>query len=120
MRLELNYAHFHWVLSGLLEELAEQPGTTWLFDEGHLFAEHYQDNRYHKALYPVQDMSPFEARLEELLGVQAEAVQILGVKKVPHGLLTPQVLDGVRFVRLLRHQNYNPRRLSKAEVLGRY
>lgn len=119
-KVERHYAHFHRVLSGLLAELAEQPGTTWLFDEGHLFAEHYTDNRYHKALYPVQHLGPFKARLEELRGVQAEAVQILGVKKVPHGLLTPQVLDGVQFVRLMRHENYNLKRLAKAEVLGRY
>lgn len=119
-KIERQYAYFHRVLSGLLVDLAAQPETVWLSGREHFLAEDYQDNRYERALYPVQDFGLFTERFAELAAVQTEAVAILGVKKVPIGLLTPQVLDDVHFARLTRQDNYRVKWLSKAEVLGRY
>lgn len=119
-RVERHYAHFHRVLSELLTDLSQEAGTTWLFEQGHTFAEAYQDNIYRKAVYPISDLTPYAPRLAELAQVQQEALAQLGAKKVPHGLLTPQVLEQVTYARLRRKLNYNVRRGSKAEILGRY
>ncbi len=119
-KIERHYAHFHRVLSELLTDLAAQPGTTWLSGREHQLAKTYQDNRYEKVLYPVDDLSPFAEQFAELTEVQTEAVALLGVKRVPNGLLTPQVLYDVHFARLIRQDNYRVKWLSKAEVLGLY
>ena len=119
-KIERHYAHFHRVLSELLTDLAAQPGTTWLSEREHHLAESYQDNRYEKALYPVGDLSPFAEQFAELTELQTEAVALLGVNKIPNGLLTPQVLDDVHFARLTRQDNYRIKWLTKAEVVERY
>lgn len=118
--IEREYAHFHRVLSSVLRELAQEPGTVWLGHEGHHFAEAYQDNVYRKAVVPLLDTSAYDERLAELARVQGEALARLGVAKVPNGLLLPQVLDEVSYARLRRKRNYRVLRLSKPEILGRY
>ena len=119
-QLERHYAHFHRVLSGLLTELSQEQGVVWLGERGHLLREHYQENCYRKALYPLQGLEPYEERLAELQGVQQQALAILGTRKPPHGLLLPQVVFGATFARLRPRRNYVVQRLSKAEALGKY
>ncbi len=111
------YAHLHRLFIDLLENLAENARVLWLTgEEGHIRRPDGEPNTYHKALYALEDLSPYQARLEALEAVQAEEHKLMGVKR--SGLLLPGTQTGVRYVGLSRSETWSSHALAKDVVAG--
>ena len=113
------YAHFHRVLGPLLVELGELPGTVWLEQARHVLAGEGEGNIYARAIYLVDDLSPYRERLRELEGVQKAGLELLGAGESPKGLLPPRVVEGVKHVRISQHPNFVTKVLSQTGALER-
>jgi hypothetical protein len=107
--IERNYAHFHRLLSELLLELSELPNVEWLEEKGHIIRGVGETNTYHKAIYPLQDASPYYERLDELKEVQREGLELLGRDSPTKGLLMPVLIEDVHYVRLRQHVTHSSR-----------
>jgi hypothetical protein len=118
--IERNYAHFHRLLSELLLELSELPGVVWLEEAGHIIRGEGETNDYRKAIYPVQDATPYYGRLDELREVQKEGLKLLGREEPPIGLLMPVLLEGVQYVRLRKHVTHSSRASKREHALARF
>jgi hypothetical protein len=118
--IERNYAHFHRLLSELLLELAELPGVVWLEEAGHVIRGEGESNDYRKAIYPLQDATPYYGRLAELRKVQKEGLELLDREEPPVGLLMPVLLEGVQYVRLRRHVTHSSRASKREHALARF
>ena len=112
------YAHYHRLLIDLLEALAEEARVIWLTgEEGHVRRPDGEPNTYHKALYVLEDLSPYQERLGELAAVQKEGHETMGVKRP--GLLLPGTQTDVRHVVVSRSESWASHALAKDTVLGK-
>ena len=112
------YAHYHRLLIELLEDLVEDAHVVWLAgEEGHVRRPDGEPNTYHKALYALEDLSPYRERLEALEAVQAEGHKVMGVKRP--GLLLPGTQTGVRHVVVSRSEAWSSHALTKEVVVGK-
>jgi len=112
------YAHYHRLLIDLLEDLVEKARVVWLTgEEGHIRRPDGQPNTYRKALYVLEDLSPYWERLEALAAVQAEGHKTMGVKRP--GLLLPGTQTGVRHVVVSRSEAWSSHALAKDVVVGK-
>jgi hypothetical protein len=118
--IERNYAHFHRVLASLLLELAELPGVVWLSDERHLIRGEGESNAYGKAIYPLEDLSPYQSRLLGLGEVQKQAAELSGNAPPGKGLLAPVVIEDVHHVRLRRHASHSSRVVLRQHAIARF
>ena len=111
------YAHYHRLLIDLLENLVKDARVVWLTaEEGHIRRPDGEPNTYHKALYALEDLSPYQARLQALEAVQQEGHKLMGVKR--SGLLLPGTQTGVRYVGLNRSETWSSHALTKDVVVG--
>ena len=111
------YAHYHRLLIDLLEDLVKDARVVWLTaEEGHIRRPDGEANTYHKALYALEDLSPYQARLQALEAVQQEGHKLMGVKR--SGLLLPGTQTGVRYVSLSRSETWSSHALTKDVVVG--
>lgn len=112
------YAHYHRLLIDLLAALVEGALVLWLAgEEGHIRRPDGQPNTYRKALYVLEDLSPYRERLEALAAVQAEGHRTMGVKRP--GLLLPGTQTGVQHVVVSRSEAWSSHALTKEVVLGK-
>ncbi len=112
------YAHYHRLLIDLLEDLVEDAQVIWLTEEqGHVRRPDGQPNTYHKALYVLEDLSPYRERLEALAAVHEEGHQTMGGKRP--GLLLPGTQTGVRHVVLSRSESWSSHALTKEVVVAK-
>jgi len=112
------YAHYHRLLIDLLEALVDDARVVWLTgEEGHIRRPDGQPNTYRKALYVLEDLSPYRERLEALEAVQAEGHRTMGAKRP--GLLLPGTQTGVRHVVVSRSEAWSSHALTKEVVLGK-
>jgi hypothetical protein len=112
------YAHYHRLLIDLLEDLVEDAHVVWLAgEEGHIRRPDGQPNTYRKALYVLEDLSPYKERLEALEAVQAEGHRTMGVKRP--GLLLPGTQTGVRHVVVSRSESWSSHALAKDVVISK-
>ncbi len=112
------YAHYHRLLIDLLEALVHDARVGWLTgEEWHIRRPVGQPNTYRKALYVLEDLSPYQERLEALAAVQAEGHRTMGVKRP--GLLLPETQTGVRHVVVSRSEAWSSHALTKEVVLGK-
>ncbi len=112
------YAHYHRLLIDLLEDLVEDTRVVWLTgEEGHIRRPDGQPNTYRKALYVLEDLSPYWERLAALEAVQAEGQRTMGVKRP--GLLLPGTQTGVRHVVVSRSEAWSSHALTKEIVVGK-
>lgn len=112
------YAHYHRLLIDLLEDLVEDAHVVWLAgEEGHVRRPDGEPNTYRKALYVLEDLSPYRERLEALAAVQAEGHKAMGVKRP--GLLLPGTQTGVRDVVVSRSEAWSSHALTKDVVVGK-
>ncbi len=118
--IERNYAHFHRVLASLLVELADQPEVVWLSDERHTIRGEGETNAYGKAIYPLNDLSPYQDRLVELSEVQKQAAELSGNAPPGKGLLAPVVIGDVHYVRLRRHASHSSRVVLRQHAIVRF
>jgi hypothetical protein len=118
--IERNYAHFHRLLSQLLLELSKLPGVVWLEESGHIIRGEGESNDYRKAIYPVQDATPYYGRLDELREVQEEGLRLLDREEPPIGLLMPVLLEGVQYVRLRKHVTHSSRASKREHAIARF
>ena len=98
------YAHYHRLLIELLEDLVQSGRVVWLGEEGHLRHPDGEPNIYHKALYGLEALGPYQERLTELEQVQREGHIHSGAKRL--GLLLPVVVEEVQHVVLRSSINY--------------
>ncbi len=119
-RVDRTYAHFHRVLGGLLEELAALPGVLWLTDkEEHVLRGEGEHNTYARAVYRVNDLTPYQGQLAELTQVQQQGMTELGIRETPKDLLLPQVIQNVTHVRLSETVLYRTTPTQKKQVLAK-
>ncbi len=112
------YAHYHRLLIDLLEDLVEDARVVWLTgEEGHVRRPDGEPNTYRKALYVLEDLSPYRERLEALEAVQKEGHKTMGVKRP--GLLLPGTQTGVRHVVVSRSEAWSSHALAKEVVVGK-
>lgn len=112
------YAHYHRLLIDLLEELVEDARVVWLTgEEGHIRRPDGQPNTYRKALYVLEDLTPYRARLEALEAVQKEGHRMMGVKRP--GLLLPGTQTGVHHVVVSCSEAWSSHALTKEVVVGK-
>jgi hypothetical protein len=112
------YAHYHRLLIDLLEDLVEHTRVLWLAgEEGHIRRPDGQPNTYRKALYVLEDLSPYQERLGALEAVQAEGHRTMGVKRP--GLLLPGTQTGVRHMVVSRSEAWSSHALAKDVVVGK-
>ena len=112
------YAHYHRLLIDLLEDLVENARVLWLAgEEGHIRRPDGQPNSYRKALYVLEDLSPYRERLEALAAVQAEGHRTMGVKRP--GLLLPGTQTRVQHVVVSRSEAWSSHALAKDVVVGK-
>jgi hypothetical protein len=118
--IERNYAHFHRLLSELLLELSEFPNVEWLEEKGHIIRGEGETNDYRKAIYPLQDATPYYGRLDELQEVQKEGLRLLDRQDPPVGLLMPVLVEGVQYVRLRKHVTHSSRATKREHASARF
>ncbi len=118
--IERHYAHFHRVLASLLVELTEHPGVVWLSDDRHTIRGEGETNAYGKAIYPLNDLSPYQDRLVELGEVQKQALELSGNALPGKGLLAPIVIEDVHYVRLRRHASHSSRVVLRQHAIARF
>jgi hypothetical protein len=112
------YAHYHRLLIDLLEDLVENARVLWLAgEEGHIRRPDGQPNTYRKALYVLEDLTPYQERLEALAAVQAEGHRMMGIKRP--GLLLPGTQTGVQHVVVSRSEAWSSHALAKDVVVGK-
>jgi hypothetical protein len=112
------YAHYHRLLIDLLEDLVGDARVVWLTgEEGHIRRPDGQPNTYRKALYVLEDLSPYGKRLAALEAVQAEGHRTMGVKRP--GLLLPGTQTGARHVVVSRSEAWSSHALTKEVVVGK-
>ena len=112
------YAHYHRLLIDLLEALVEEARVVWLAEEeGHVRRPDGEPNTYRKALYVLEDLSPYQERLEALAAVQQEGHQTMGGKRP--GLLLPGTQTGVRHVVVSRSESWASHALPKEVVVAK-
>lgn len=112
------YAHYHRLLIDLLEDLAQNARVVWLTgEEGHIRRPDGEANTYRKALYAVEELSPYGARLEVLASVRREGQEKPGVKRP--GLLLPGTQIEARHVVLSRSETWSSHALTKEVVAAK-
>ena len=112
------YAHYHRLLIELLEALVDEARVVWLTgEEGHVRRPDGEPNTYRKALYVLEDLSPYRERLAELAAVQKEGHETMGVKRP--GLLLPGLQTEVRHVVVSRSESWASHALAKDTVVGK-
>ncbi len=112
------YAHYHRLLIDLLEALVDEARVVWLTgEEGHIRRPDGEPNTYHKALYVLEDVSPYRECLAALEAVQKEGHETMGVKRP--GLLLPGLQTDVRHVVLSRSESWASHALAKDTVVGK-
>jgi hypothetical protein len=119
VEIEQSYAHFHRVLSEMLEQLIKEGETLWLGKEGHTFRPDYEKNTYNKAIYIVSGLGPYRDALHQLEQLQKQVMLETGVSKPYTGILLPKVLTGVTRIRLNTRINWVSERLDKGRTLSR-
>ena len=98
----------------LLKEAAvywEDPGAK------HVFGLQGQENVYDRAIYCVEHVEPWRARVSEIESVQAEILAIVSKKNVPYRILTPIFCEGVVEVTLSGYTNYSSRGVTKDQLI---
>ena len=112
------YAHYHRLLIDLLEALVDEARVVWLTgEEGHVRRPDGEPNSYRKALYVLEDVSPYQARLAALAAVQQEGHQTMGGKRP--GLLLPGTQTDVRHVVVSCSESWASHALTKEVVVGK-
>ena len=112
------YAHYHRLLIDLLEDLVDNARVIWLTEEeGHVRRPDGEPNTYHKALYVLEDLSPYRDTLAKLEAVQKEGHETMGVKRP--GLLLPGLQTDVRHVVVSRSESWASHALTKEAVVGK-
>ena len=112
------YAHYHRLLIDLLEALVEEARVVWLADdEGHVRRPDGEPNTYRKALYVVEDLSPYREHLAALEAVQQEGHKTMGGKRP--GLLLPGSQTEVHHVVVSRSESWASHALAKDTVVGK-
>ena len=112
------YAHYHRLLIDLLEALVDEARVVWLTgEEGHVRRPDGEPNTYHKALYVLEDLSPYQEHLGELAAVQKEGHKTMGGKRP--GLLLPGTQTEVRHVVVSRSESWASHALAKDTVVGK-
>jgi len=106
------------VLIELLEELVANSRVVWLTgEEGHVRRPEGEPNTYRKALYVLEDVSPYRERLSELEAVQQEGQAYTGVQRP--GLLLPLVVEGVQHVVLRKSVSWASHAFKKEVVVAK-
>jgi hypothetical protein len=119
-RLRRHYGHFHRVLGALLTRLVVEGRAYWLTDKaGHILSPTGEDNLYQKAIYTLSDLSSVHGELDELAGVQTQALGLMGRNKPTPSLLLPLVVEEVDSIRLNAYTAMISEPLSKAQALKR-
>lgn len=112
------HAHFHRVLGELLTTLGRETQTFWLSGDRHEIGDGPERNRYAKAVYVAKDLAPYRGALDELDGVRAEALSLMGAQEPTPSLLSPKVCEGVAEARILTNTGFASRRRARADVIA--
>ena len=111
------YAHYYRLLIDLLENLVEDSRVIWLTgEEEHVRRPDGQPNTYRKALYVLEDLSPYKKRLRALEAVQDDGHKTMGVKRP--GLLLPGTQTGVRHAVVSCSEAWSSHALAKDVMVG--
>lgn len=136
LKVSRGYAHFHRLLSSILEDLTEVAEVVWIGDvlarlkcgadvyvnteTGHNIGGDSEPNVYRKAVYVVDSLSPWQERIDELIKVQNEVCGIFSYTKPPSGLLQPVLIPDVVAFRikpqLAHYQSKHKPHIVAAEV----
>ncbi len=111
------YAHYHRLLIDLLENLVEDARVVWLTEEqGHIRRPDGEPNTYRKALYVLENPTPYQERIEALEAVQEKGHKTMGVKRPE---LLPGTQTSVQHVVVSRSEAWSSHALTKEEVVGK-